>query len=119
MSDNELLYCLIAFILGWLVSRHMGNGFSVGAAKDQCEYYDEGVTLLLEDKLGMQKSGRKQDLDQIKKARDFAKNKLCPMLNKHMNNHTSYSRYFPEIISYTPKEICETLSIGTCKYNDK
>ena len=30
MSDNEMLYCLIAFILGWLVSRHMGNGFSVG-----------------------------------------------------------------------------------------
>ena len=31
MSDNEMLYCLIAFILGWLVSRQMGNGFSVGA----------------------------------------------------------------------------------------
>ena len=34
MSDNEMLYCLIAFILGWLISRHMGNGFSVGGAKD-------------------------------------------------------------------------------------
>ena len=31
MSDNQMLYCLVAFILGWLVSRHMGNGFSVGA----------------------------------------------------------------------------------------
>ena len=30
MSDNEMLYCLIAFILGWLASRMMGNGFSVG-----------------------------------------------------------------------------------------
>ena len=30
MSDNEILYCLIAFILGWFVSRMMGNGFSVG-----------------------------------------------------------------------------------------
>ena len=31
MNENEMLYCLIGFILGWLVSRHMGNGFSVGA----------------------------------------------------------------------------------------
>jgi hypothetical protein len=30
MKDEEILYCLIAFILGWLASRHMGNGFSVG-----------------------------------------------------------------------------------------
>ena len=33
MSEDLMLYCLIAFILGWLVSRHMGNGFRVG-----CEY---------------------------------------------------------------------------------
>ena len=32
MSDNEMLYCLIAFILGWLISRHMGGeGFAIGA----------------------------------------------------------------------------------------
>ena len=31
MSDNDMLYCLIAFILGWFVSRMMGDGFSVGA----------------------------------------------------------------------------------------
>ena len=30
MSYNEILYCLVAFILGWLASRMMGNGFSVG-----------------------------------------------------------------------------------------
>ena len=30
MKEEEMLYCLIAFILGWLVSRQMGNGFSVG-----------------------------------------------------------------------------------------
>ena len=30
MKDNEMLYCLIAFIIGWLVARQMGNGFSVG-----------------------------------------------------------------------------------------
>ena len=30
MSDKDLLYCLVAFILGWLTSRMMGNGFSVG-----------------------------------------------------------------------------------------
>ena len=33
MSDNQMLYCLIAFILGWLVYRHMGDGFSVGAPR--------------------------------------------------------------------------------------
>ena len=30
MKEEQMLYCLVAFILGWLVSRHMGNGFSVG-----------------------------------------------------------------------------------------
>ena len=29
MNEEQMLYCLIAFILGWLVSRHMGNGFNV------------------------------------------------------------------------------------------
>ena len=32
MSEDEMLKCLIAFILGWLVSRQMGNGFSVNGA---------------------------------------------------------------------------------------
>ena len=30
MSEELMLKCLIAFVLGWIVSRHMGNGFSVG-----------------------------------------------------------------------------------------
>ena len=30
MSDNEMLYCLVAFILGWLLCRMMGNGCRVG-----------------------------------------------------------------------------------------
>ena len=30
MSEELMLKCLIAFILGWLASRMMGNGFSVG-----------------------------------------------------------------------------------------
>ena len=29
MTDNQMLYCLIAFILGWLVSRQIRNGFIV------------------------------------------------------------------------------------------
>ena len=33
MSDDLMLKCLIAFILGWLVSRHMGNGFSIGGQR--------------------------------------------------------------------------------------
>ena len=33
MSDDEMIKCLIAFILGWIMSRMMGNGFSVGAQK--------------------------------------------------------------------------------------
>ena len=35
MSDNEMLYCLIAFILGWLIARMMGEGFSVGASSHE------------------------------------------------------------------------------------
>ncbi len=30
MTHNNVIFCLIAFILGWLISRMMGNGFSVG-----------------------------------------------------------------------------------------
>ena len=29
MTDNQMLYCFIAFILGWLVSRQIRNGFLV------------------------------------------------------------------------------------------
>lgn len=38
MSDDEMLYCLIAFILGWIIARMMGEGFSVGAEKYCNEY---------------------------------------------------------------------------------
>ena len=30
-----MLYCLVAFILGWLVSRQMGNGFRVSASSTE------------------------------------------------------------------------------------
>lgn len=35
MSDDQMLICLIAFVLGWIVSRHMGNGFSVGGERNR------------------------------------------------------------------------------------
>ena len=38
MSEDSILKCLIAFILGWFLSRHMGNGFSVGGGKQSCEH---------------------------------------------------------------------------------
>ena len=34
MSEDSILKCLIAFILGWLICRMMGNGFSVGGQVD-------------------------------------------------------------------------------------
>ena len=34
MSEDLMLKCLIAFILGWIVCRMMGDGFSVGADED-------------------------------------------------------------------------------------
>ena len=34
MSDDLMLKCLICFILGWLASRMMGNGFRVGGDND-------------------------------------------------------------------------------------
>ena len=37
MTHNNVIFCLIAFILGWLISRMMGNGFSVGA-KDEVQH---------------------------------------------------------------------------------
>ena len=30
MSEDLMLKCLIAFILGWFLCKQMGNGFSVG-----------------------------------------------------------------------------------------
>lgn len=34
MSDELMLKCLIAFILGYFLCKMMGNGFSVGAQRD-------------------------------------------------------------------------------------
>ena len=31
MSGDLMLKCLIAFILGWIIARMMGHGFSVGS----------------------------------------------------------------------------------------
>lgn len=62
MSEDLIIKCLIAFIIGWLVSRMMGNGFSVGIQQmnddncdnnnecwtnyNNCPYFDdEGITL--------------------------------------------------------------------------
>ena len=36
MSEDLMLKCLIAFILGYLASRMMGNGFSVGGRVGEC-----------------------------------------------------------------------------------
>ena len=40
MKDDEMLYCLIAFILGWLISRMIGDGFSVGGLTDGWKWPD-------------------------------------------------------------------------------
>ena len=44
MSDDLILICLICFILGWFVSRHIGNGFSVGCELSPGE--EEAVDLV-------------------------------------------------------------------------
>ena len=41
MSEDLMLKCLIAFILGWLLCRMMGNGFSVGAQRSDILYFDD------------------------------------------------------------------------------
>ena len=30
MSEQLMLYCILCFILGWILCKHIGNGFSVG-----------------------------------------------------------------------------------------
>jgi len=42
MSEEQMLKCLIAFILGYLLSRMMGNGFSVGAKTLNCTRTNSG-----------------------------------------------------------------------------
>ena len=51
-----MLKCLIAFILGWLVSRHMGNGFSIGGDTN-CVLDDDKFNTMAE-KLGMDEGER-------------------------------------------------------------
>ena len=43
MSDDLMLKCLIVFILGYFISRHMGDGFSVGGIvlADESELYKD------------------------------------------------------------------------------
>jgi len=36
INEEQMIYCLIAFIIGYLISRQMGNGFSIGAQDDAC-----------------------------------------------------------------------------------
>jgi hypothetical protein len=47
INENEMLYCLIAFILGWLVSRHMGvgNGLVVtnNASDSKCDDINDAI----------------------------------------------------------------------------
>jgi len=49
MSEQKMLYCLIAFILGWLASRIMGNGFSVGGQPVVNNYTIDDLDKLKED----------------------------------------------------------------------
>ena len=42
MSELQMIYCLIAFILGWMVSRYIGNGFSVGGNR-KCKKNNEEI----------------------------------------------------------------------------
>jgi len=41
MNEDEILKCLIAFIIGYLLCRYMGNGFSVGGTPECNEQLDE------------------------------------------------------------------------------
>jgi len=36
MKDDEIIYCVIAFILGYFLSRQMGNGFNIGGEIKAC-----------------------------------------------------------------------------------
>ena len=56
MSDDLMLKCLIAFILGWLASRMMGNGFRVGAS-----IIDQGKSLMDQGELYMGKGYQTAD----------------------------------------------------------
>ena len=56
MSKDLMLKCLIAFILGWLLCRMMGNGFSVGASSTEPRLDDlnkkiESLDNRLDDKI--------------------------------------------------------------------
>jgi len=47
-----MLKCLICFIIGWLTSRMMGNGFSVGAQSAECTAFCDAQMFVgnIEDK---------------------------------------------------------------------
>ena len=66
MSEDLMLKCLIAFILGWLVSRTMGNGFSVSADtmfEEDMKEVQEGVNIVKKGMKFIDESGLTTCLD--------------------------------------------------------
>jgi len=45
-----IIYCVIAFVLGWIFARQMGNGFSVGGALESCAGRDRATSSTQNDK---------------------------------------------------------------------
>ena len=86
MSKNDMIQCLIAFILGWLIARMMGNGFSVGAQvpKQYCrcppgQYWDTSMNNCL-FKRALVDTCANLGNDECVKSRSSAGHK-CKMLN--------------------------------------
>ena len=94
MSDNQMLYCLIAFILGWFVSRHMGNGFRVGCVnmKDFYESTKKTVSPKLEElgeKMGKLGKDMKKEISSQKKLLQLCQ--CTNALNEHCSSENTLS----------------------------
>ena len=71
MNKNDILMYLIAFILGYLVAKHMGNGFNIGGSIDPSEWLNSLVVNAEGDVLKWLKSLLADTRSNVDKADDL------------------------------------------------
>ena len=121
MSDDQMLKCLIAFILGWIVSRQMGNGFSVGA--NMADYLEMKSIAKKYPPCGTYKydnngSGSCIKGDNDYECRDIYYNVLCTNYNKsieYCRNISSGGINDAKTYPYC-KNICKAVPQGTLDF---
>lgn len=114
MSEDSMIYVLIAFILGWLVNRMMGNGFSVGGDEQENPKYKCQLELKKNGYTHSQCGGMDDALDEIiySSGAAIADGVVQPMQPEYAQH--LYQRFFsPE--NGGDIDICSTYCKNNCE----